>query len=715
MKLDWKRLMDPTRKETFQITLSNRFAALAQSENVDEIERQISNTILDCAQTICPPVRHRTQPWISNECLDLVEKRKRAKLTDYNQYRQLNREVRKQMKEEREAHWNQVAADLEVAASKHEYHTLYRTLRRLSGKTKSTSDNIRNIDGTFVKSSAERLTRWREFFDELYNHDRPHEQSEDPPPIEPPRLAMSDDEPTIQEVKAAVQTLKNGKAPGTDQITAEAIKAGGDILLHRLHVLLQAIWRTEQIPTVWKKAIVIPIHKKGDSRDCKNYRGISLLSIVGKIFTKIIQSRLQKYREQTSREEQAGFRPNRGCCDQIFAIRQLLEERIRCGKRAVIVFIDFRSAFDCIHWPALWKALEAELVPQKVISLLQQSYEGSFSQIRIRNEMSEEFAIRTGVRQGDVASPLLFNVVIDAIMRKVFKDRHGIQFGADDRATDLMFADDSAVLAEDDAEATHILYDIAHISQTFGLKINTEKTKVLSTDGSPTTVHLNGDRIEQVQEFKYLGSLIQDKKVASTTEIHSRIGQAAAAFASLKWCLWKRSNISTKTKIRLFRTLIIPILLYGSETWTLLKPELNKLEVFQMRCLRQILHVSLRDHLRNETIRRRCDQQPTIEEQIQKRRLRWFGHVSRMNNNRLPHRLLFRTRPQQWKIRRAAPRKTWRKQVEEDLKKRRLNLDEARALATDRQAWRQLINEIHHSLAPTSAYWLRGQPAPVAR
>lgn len=498
VKLDWKHLTNPLRKETFQIALSNRFATLAQPDNADEMEKQISDAILNCAQPLCPPVRHRTQPWISNEYLDLVEKRKRAKLSDYNQYRQLNREVRKQMKEEREAHWNRVAADLEVAASKHEYNTLYRTLRRLSGKSKVTNDNIRNTNGTFVKSSIERLKRWREFFEELYNHDQPHTQYEDPPSVAPPRFSMSDNESTIQEVKAAIQTLKNGKVPGTDQITAEAIKAGGDILLHRLHILLQTIRRTEQVPTAWKKAIVIPIHKKGDSRECKNYRGISLLSIVGKIFTKIIQSRLQKHREQTSREEQAGFRPYRGCTDQIFAIRQLMEERIRCGKRAIIVFIDFRSAFDCIHWPALWKALEAEIIPQKIITLLQQSYEGSSSQVRIRNEMSEEFAIRTGVRQGDVASPLLFNVVVDTIMRRVFKDRQGIQFGVGvgDWITDLMFADDSAVLADDDAEATNILYNIAHISQSFGLRINTEKTKVLSTDGSPTNVHLNGDQIE---------------------------------------------------------------------------------------------------------------------------------------------------------------------------------------------------------------------------
>jgi hypothetical protein len=282
----------------------------------------------------------------------------------------------------------------------------------------------------------------------------------------------------------------------------------------------------------------------------------------------------------------------------------------------------------------------------------------------------------------------------------------------DNFLTDLMFADDSAIFADTDAEATDILYHIASIAQSYGLRINIDKTKVMTTDGSQANVHLDEVQIEQVQEFKYLGSLVQEKKVASTNEVHSRIGQATAAFASLKWCLWKKPNISSKTKIRLFRTLILPILLYGSETWTLLKSDMNKLEVSQMRCLRQILGVSLRDRHRNETIRIRCDHQPSVEEQIQKRRLRWFGHVCRMNINRLPHKLLWHKRPVHWRVQRAAPKKTWLKHVEEDLKNQRLTTDEARNFATDRQEWKRIVNDIRNPAAPTAAYWLRGRPAP---
>ncbi len=268
----------------------------------------------------------------------------------------------------------------------------------------------------------------------------------------------------------------------------------------------------------------------------------------------------------------------------------------------MVVFVDFKSGFYCVHRPSLWTALEVEHVSLKIICLLQKSYSGSISCVRIRNETTKEFCIRTGVRQGDAASPILFNVVIDSIMRKAFKDKQGVQYAIYRYATDLEFVDYSAILADTDAKATDTLNDISRITEPFGLKINIDKTKVLTTDGSPANMYLEGITIEHVQNFKYLGFLVQEKKIAVVAEVQCRIGQAKAVFASLKWCFWKKTNITIATKMRLFRTLIIQILLYGSKTWTLLKKDINKLEVFQMRCLRQILGVTRLDRILNKTV-----------------------------------------------------------------------------------------------------------------
>ncbi|RXN18970.1 endonuclease exonuclease phosphatase family [Labeo rohita] len=264
-RLDWRQLANADRRQEFQLALSNRFAQLADSDGVDEEEQKIAEAIVDSARPLCPPIRRRTQLWISEECLDLVAKRKKAKLVDFERYRQLNRDIRRMMKRDREAYWDQVAHDLEEAASRHEYRTLYRTLRDLSGKSKSINDNIKKADGTFVRSTAERLQRWKEFFDGLYNHDPPQGPPVAPPVTDLPPVLMSDAEPTLEEVKLAVYALKNGKSPGLDQVAAEGIKAGGDTLLPRLHNLIKLIWRLDKVPTRWKKAIIIPIHKKGES------------------------------------------------------------------------------------------------------------------------------------------------------------------------------------------------------------------------------------------------------------------------------------------------------------------------------------------------------------------------------------------------------------------------------------------------------------------
>ncbi|KAK9978224.1 hypothetical protein ABG768_019984 [Culter alburnus] len=109
----------------------------------------------------------------------------------------------------------------------------------------------------------------------------------------------------------------------------------------------------------------------------------------------------------------------------------------------------------------------------------------------------------------------------------------------------LIFTDDSAIFADTDAEANNILH---HITQSHGLKIKADKTKVMAIDGSQVNVYL-----KQVKALKYLESLLQEKiKAASATKVHSRTGQAKATLAWLKWCLWEKANISTKTKILLF-------------------------------------------------------------------------------------------------------------------------------------------------------------------
>ncbi|EYC36865.1 hypothetical protein Y032_0849g2671 [Ancylostoma ceylanicum] len=151
----------------------------------------------------------------------------------------------------------------------------------------------------------------------------------------------------------------------------------------------------------------------------------------------------------------------------------------------------FQVCVHCVHWPTLWKSLEAEHVPWKIVRLLQTTYNGSSSSVRIKNELSEEFPIKKGVRQGDVISPQLFNIVVDAFMKKVFDGRSGVQYGDNQFLTDLMFVDDSAIFAE--------TVTVAEVAESYGLRINGDKRKIMTTDGSEAKLYLEGVQLEQVQ------------------------------------------------------------------------------------------------------------------------------------------------------------------------------------------------------------------------
>jgi hypothetical protein len=122
----------------------------------------------------------------------------------------------------------------------------------------------------------------------------------------------------------AVAKLKKCKSPGSDEIPAELIQAGGEILLSVIHKLINTVLNKEELlPDQWKESIIVPVHKKDDKTDCRNYRVIALLSTSYKILSNILHSSLSPYRDEIIGDHHCGFRRNRSTTDQIFCIRQV--------------------------------------------------------------------------------------------------------------------------------------------------------------------------------------------------------------------------------------------------------------------------------------------------------------------------------------------------------------------------------------------------------
>ena len=226
-----------------------------------------------------------------------------------------------------------------------------------------------------------------------------------------------DKEGKFDEVLYAVSKLKNGKASGPDNISAEMLKSHNGIA-EWLWDIVNKRWTEENLPQDWKLAEVVPLYKnKGKRSECGNYRRSSLLSVPGKVFASIILNRCKDALDQVLREKQCGFQKNSGCSDQLFALKQILEKCIAFQLHiSFICFIDCCSAFDLVEREMMCKITKHYGLPQKVVNVVCNSYKGFKCCVKAEGEKNQMFDVKAGVRQGDVWSPILFGPVINHVL-----------------------------------------------------------------------------------------------------------------------------------------------------------------------------------------------------------------------------------------------------------------------------------------------------------
>jgi len=177
--------------------------------------------------------------------------------------------------------------------------------------------------------------------------------------------------------------------------------------------LCNQIWQTHTVPAEWRNGIIFHCLKKAIW--FVKMRQLAWNNIAVGARENLCQCSIRQNKEGFNdlRQEQAGFRPGRSCNDQIFALRQILKTVTAGCNPTTFNFIDFRKAFDSVHWPALWKILRMYGFPEQIISILQNLYQDSKCAVRTNGDTSEWFTVLTGVRQGCILSPLLFAIVMD--------------------------------------------------------------------------------------------------------------------------------------------------------------------------------------------------------------------------------------------------------------------------------------------------------------
>ena len=403
-------------------------------------------------------------------------------------------------------------------------------------------------------------------------------------------------------------------------------------------------------------------------------------------------------------------------------IRQVISKSVAFDQPLFMAFVDLRKAYDSVPRDTLWRILHVYGVHTKLIELLMDLHTGTQAAVRMGGVVSEWFDVHGGVRQGCVIAPLLFNIYMDFVVRQAMAqmpegcgvklayhadgklERDGCgSGGCVELLSVLLYADDMVLLSPSREELVVMLQVMDKVAASLGLRINASKTEILSIDKDwkkgdvpvqqgPEVVISEGV-VKEVSQFKYLGSvLVTDGRL--DVELNIRRGKAVGRFKQFEK-MWGTKHLSLATKVKCYKAYVLPILLFGSECWSLTKVQSQKLERVHSSCLRSILGVRLSDRHTNEHIRKSCGV-ATLSAYITANRLRWLGHVGRMEEGRLPHIALFSslhgdmTRPV------GRPRHTWEKCVCADLKV--LGQDEGswEASCQIKSAWRKRLWDLTH-------------------
>ena len=335
----------------------------------------------------------------------------------------------------------------------------------------------------------------------------------------------------------------------------------------------QLVWRLEASPKEWnRRGQISPIFKDGDKRDPLNYRGITLLSVVGKTFSSILNKRLMEWAEenQVLAEEQGGFRIKRGCIEQIFVLKEVI--RMRRGKKTYCCFIDIKKAYDRVWRDGLWHKMRELGVKGKMWRMIREMYSDVKSRCFVGEATTDWFDVDVGVRQGCVLSPILFNMFINGLAEEVKSLGLGVKVDdGEGNLSILLYADDICLIAENPRHLQRMLDAISVYSSRWRFQINLGKTAGVVfgmswKKGQETRLWYKGRRVEMRDRYKYLGMIFHCNgtwKVEKKKMIRKARRRVAAACSMLT----SVGVIAVKDGLATWKGLIRPTLEYGCEVW----------------------------------------------------------------------------------------------------------------------------------------------------
>ena len=377
---------------------------------------------------------------------------------------------------------------------------------------------------------------------------------------------------TFEEVKFHVTKSKNKKATGVDNIPYEVLK--NDHVIAVLLQFFQLCFDCGKIPNTWRKAIIQPIpkDKKNDKRIPLNYRGISLLCTILKIYTSLLNKRLMTYLDELgiSVDEQCGFRPKRSCNDQIYSLTSVIRNRLAQKLGTFCTFIDFKKAFDFIHRDLLFYKLLLNNVNGNFYNIIKSMYTDTEACIRLNSLLTPWFNTTSGVKQGDCLSTTLFSLYINDLVHEINALNLGVDIDSENISI-LLYADDLVLVANTEADMNSMLEAVNKFCVKWRLTVNSEKSNVMHfrrKDQPVSTVDmiLGGTKLNYVTDYKYLGVVLNEHlDFTETAKILAEAAGRALGSVCNKFNFMKNMNIKTYNKM--INAYVKPVMHYSACVW----------------------------------------------------------------------------------------------------------------------------------------------------
>ncbi len=435
------------------------------------------------------------------------------------------------------------------------------------GDTNKTNDIPENADGK----------KWELYFKNLFKNNIQDEFTIPEAASKPSDINDPLNKPfSLDELNVTIDKLKNGKAADHDRLINEFLKAAPERIRKLLLSLINTIYRTTIIPKSWCLGMISPVHKDGSKENPDNFRGLCIGSALMKVLCIMMNKRLNIHCQENKLidKNQIGFTSECGAPDHILTFKSLTNKYVndQKGGKLYTCFIDLRKAFDTVWHNGLFHKLHTNKVQGNFLQTLRNIYKNSRCSVKVGSKLTQPFKCEKGVRQGDPLSPLLFNLYINGIfdsLREAGCDPVTLSNDSDP-INALAYADDLVLISTSKTGLQKALYATAEYCSKWKLEINYKKTKCMTlskgNQKESTIFKLNGNWLENVKEYKYLGVIIHKRNCSFTSAIKNlRIRAVKACYALNSKVDMKRLPIYLALKI--FDTMIKPILLYASEVW----------------------------------------------------------------------------------------------------------------------------------------------------